>query len=181
MASIVQPMGDPKWRFLEEIFVSNAIAASFSVRSGGVIYASGITEEQRSKLREVAKRELRGLATGYSTPVSEGQHIQNISNLATSISHNCNLLLSEGCFRFGIAQKALNVYLKYLWCANRIPTPPHCPFDSIVIGKLKLLHGSPDQWTRIVDASPYKAWVSAAKLVAGPTSLAEWELTVWQD
>jgi hypothetical protein len=180
MSLSVQPTGDPKWRFLEEIFVSNSIAASFSVRAGGGIYASGITEEQRSKLREVAKRELRELALGYSAPVSEDQHIQNISNLAASISHNCSLLLSEGGFRFGIAQKALNVYLKYLWCANQIPTPPHCPFDSIVIGKLKLLHGSPDQWTKIVDASPYKEWVSAAKLVAAPASLAEWELTVWQ-
>lgn len=51
---------------------------------------------------------------GYSAPVSEDQHIQNISNLAASISRNCSPLLSEGGFRFGIAQKALSVYLKYL-------------------------------------------------------------------
>jgi hypothetical protein len=35
----------------------------------------------------------------------------------------------------GIAQKLLNLYLKYLWCVGYIVEPPHCPIDRIIIGK----------------------------------------------
>ena len=180
MAPSVAPMTDPQWRFLEDVFLSNAIGVSFSVRAGGGIYLKGATGDQRLELRGAVRRELLRLAHGYSVSVIEEQHIQNISELASSVSRTCEPALHDGCFRFGIAQKALNVYLKYLWCADRIPIPPHCPFDAIIIGKLKLTLGCPDQWTKIVDAAPYREWVSAARLVAGAKSLAEWELGVWQ-
>lgn len=39
-------------------------------------------------------------------------------------------------FRIGSAQKALNLYRKYLWCLGYIPFPPHCPFDATIIDQL---------------------------------------------
>ncbi len=47
-----------------------------------------------------------------------------------------DILFGNG-FRVGIAQKALNLYLKYLWCLGKITEPPHCPFDSIIISEIK--------------------------------------------
>jgi hypothetical protein len=43
---------------------------------------------------------------------------------------------SKNLFRVGTAQKALNLYLKYLWCLGEIKTPPHCPFDRGIIQML---------------------------------------------
>jgi hypothetical protein len=49
--------------------------------------------------------------------------------------------------RIGLAQKALNLYLKYLWCLGEIHEPPHCPLDSIVLGQVP---GCKDvRWTLI--------------------------------
>lgn len=180
MGTGAQPGSDLKWRFLEEVFLSNAIGDAFSVRAGGGIYAPGTDDDQRWKLRDAVKGLLRRLASKYSTVVGEEEHIQNIAEFSNELSSSCGHLLAQGRFRFGIAQKALNVYLKYLWCAERIPVPPHCPFDSIVINKLKLPVDCPYQWTKVDDASVYRRWVHAAKAVAGNQSLSDWELSIWQ-
>lgn len=78
-------------------------------------------------------------------------------------------------FRIGVAQKALNLYLKYLWCLDRIPVPPHCPFDSTVLRELELEFS----WTRSSKIEDYKSWVEHAKVAAGTKTLAEWELQLW--
>jgi hypothetical protein len=81
--------------------------------------------------------------------------------------------LNGSRFRIGSAQKALNLYLKMLWCFDRIPAPPHCPFDRIVLSHV------PDceriKWTELDSPSEYRRIVSCARSVAGG-SLAEWEL-----
>jgi hypothetical protein len=82
-------------------------------------------------LSEIAKR--------YQGMVTEQQHVANIHELKTRISDECKSALKDGIFRFGVAQKALNVYLKYLWCAGAIPIPPHCTFDDRIING-QLLH-----------------------------------------
>jgi hypothetical protein len=178
MASRAQATIEPKWQFLEDVFVSNSIRDSLTTRRGRRVYLPKPIDEQRSNLRKVLAVELRRIAAAYSGTVTEEEHVQNISELASRVSDNCKLFLNEGCFCFGIAQKALNSYLKYLWCANRLPMPPHCPFDNIVIEHLKLPLGCERQWTR-ADEAAYRKWVSAAKAAAGPESLAEWELRVW--
>ena len=45
-------------------------------------------------------------------------------------------VLNGGKLFFGVAQKALNIYLKYLWCSNFDVRPPHCPFDYDIISRL---------------------------------------------
>ena len=53
-----------------------------------------------------------------------------------------------GRFRIGVAQKALNLYLKHLWCLDWIYEPPHCPFDN---GIIRLLRPTPREtlWTQM--------------------------------
>jgi hypothetical protein len=83
-------------------------------------------------------------------------------------------LLAGGKFRIGTAQKALNLYLKYLWCLGKIRMPPHCPFDAQIIKKIPK---SPCQsWTKLKDEEEYLKLVAAANDTANPLSLAVWEL-----
>ena len=85
-------------------------------------------------------------------------------------------------YRYGIAQKLLNLYLKYLWCIKLIHTPPHCPIDRIIINKLKLKCN----WTQINDEKYYRRIIEKIKKtikldeVHSPNeSIAEWELKVY--
>ena len=81
-------------------------------------------------------------------------------------------LLANG-YPFGIAQKLLNVYLKYQWCSGWIFEPPHCPIDRTILQKLTLENRF--IWTTM-NESDYRAAIDELKKVARDSSPAQWEL-----
>lgn len=109
------------------------------------VYADGSTEETRKPFQGALRSELERLENEYREPVDEERHIQNILGMSKLLSSHHAAILQNHCFRIGLAQKALNLYLKYLWCLGIIPEPPHCPFDSRVIDRLRGYHG-PKHW-----------------------------------
>lgn len=167
-------MSELQWQFLRGQFLDMSIMAALQRAS---VYKKEATANERAAFRDELRTVLLELAGQYSETVTEKQHVENISLLADRASGRCGICLEGERLRFGIAQKALNLYLKYLWCAGRIPMPPHCPFDSIVISKLPSAVWTP--WTRIENVAVYLALVSAAKAVAGTVPLAEWELRIY--
>jgi hypothetical protein len=88
-------------------------------------------------------------------------------------------VLENRRFRIGSAQKALNLYLKYLWCLGKICSPPHCPFDRQIIASLPNYTGP--SWTKLVREEDYRALVEAAKAKAQDSSLAAWELRIYNN
>lgn len=173
-------MSEEQWQFLEGEFLTLTVDAA--IGHGTPTYVPNPTPEQRIALGRALRNGLRRLVPRYSGVVDEQEHVQNIKALASDVASHCAPFLVGGRLRFGRAQKALNLYLKYLWCAGRIPVPPHCPFDTIVIERL-WARLPPEyrtaSWTAVEDDAPYLAWVSAASKVAGPETLADWELRVW--
>lgn len=179
----------PQLKFLEDVFLSNAIRDSLVIRKGRAVFKEAATEQEREEFREALKSELRNLAKCYYSDVDEDAHIKNINGLADRLSQGYANLLepstalpNKGRFVFGRAQKALNIYLKYLWCADPSVRPPHCPFDNDVISALKksLPKGCEYRWTHADKEDTYRDWVSAAKVAKTEgQSLAEWELKVW--
>jgi hypothetical protein len=137
-------------------------------------YLDSTPIETKVKLRDVLRKKLEKLGEGYSIPVPNETHLANIVDLSDELSAQFRGCLREGRFRIGIAQKALNLYLKYLWCLGQIPLPPHCPFDSRVISRLPACRGL--NWIDIDDIKLYMQLVKVAKNTAGERSLAEWEL-----
>lgn len=77
-------------------------------------------------------------------------------------------------YNIGIAQKLLNLQLKYLWCAGFIGVPPHCPVDRIIISKTYLRDRF--NWTQIDGISEYQKAIEAIRSVAQHKSIAVWEL-----
>lgn len=144
----------------------------------GKVYRPGLSEIERKPLQLTLQQRLTQISERYTKAVTEEEHEENIVNLAKDISSTHSNILSEGRFRIGSAQKALNLFLKYLWCINTIAEPPHCPFDFQIIQKLPAeLQGI--RWTQIDDIETYKKLVAAAKTCATPLSLAEWELKTY--
>lgn len=134
--------------------------------------------ETHEKLGERLRELLNGYADEYMKSdkmVSDEIHYGNIQKLANTLSKECKEDLKEEGFRIGSAQKALNLYLKYLWCAGRICTPPHCPFDNKVLQELEI----PEKWPELNDIEKYKRWVEKAKKKADNRSLSDWELRLW--
>jgi hypothetical protein len=176
----VERASDPKWNFLEGVFLSNSRRDAFMIRKGRKVYAPRVRDETRVAVENAVCSRLRELLPVYRSPVSEEIHIKNIRSLADGVSDACATALNEGRLVFGVAQKLVNSWLKYLWCAGQIQEPPHCPFDRIIIGKLKLPPDCGMQWTRGSEAD-YRSWISAAKVLASQKnkSLAVWELHEW--
>jgi hypothetical protein len=140
-------------------------------------YAESIPENNRKKFQNTLREQLEILLPVYESKIPEKQHILNIETLAKNITEKCSSSLFNGTFRIGSAQKALNLYLKYMWCIGQIKRPPHCPIDAIVLQKIPGC--SAIKWTYLDSISEYKKIIEKAKLVAGTTPLPQWELEIW--
>ena len=140
------------------------------------LYAAELSELQRKPFQKALRRVLESYGKSYTAPVAEDRHLEHINGLVETLSRGYPGLLESGRLKFGHAQKALNLYLKYLWCLDRISEPPHCPIDSIILRKVP---GFTDvRWTQLTTAKEYMRIITAAKVQASAKklSLAQWEL-----
>jgi hypothetical protein len=78
--------------------------------------------------------------------------------------------------RIGIAQKAVNLYLKFLWCYGWIPEPPHCPIDRTVLEEV----GDNSSWTKIKDIPEYVEKIKKIEAKKGDKSFSEWEYELFE-
>lgn len=140
------------------------------------IYKAGSDEGERNAFKNILKREVTTIATSYKKRVDEKDHLANIVRI-TEIKHPT---LNNGNLNFGVSQKILNLYLKYMWCLGEIPTPPHFPVDRIIQQKLKMNPVIP--WTQIVDVEQYMRIIDIARKRASDEncSLAELELNLFK-
>jgi hypothetical protein len=174
-----------KWEFIESELIAASINAAFQ-RADVYHDPKAYDDPRRQTLRDKLASLLRDLGSQYSSTLSGTQHKVNIAKIAGDLTEafkDTDLLRGKR-FRIGISQKALNLYLKYLWCLGKIPTPPHCPFDDRIIRKLPLSDQEKKdlQWTALDSLDGYQKLVDAglAKITAtGHASLSEWELDVW--
>ena len=93
------------------------------------VYRPKTPEQTRRAFQAALRSKLEEVARHYEKEVGEETHIGNIVKLSDSLTRAHKDILNSSRFRIGTAQKALNLYLKYLWCLGKIPRPPHCPFD----------------------------------------------------
>ena len=85
--------------------------------------------------------------------------------------------LREKKLKFGNAQKFVNLYLKGMWVAGYLKTPPHFPVDRIMINKLGLNYN----WTNMNKQQYQQVITNAKKRILPPiTSLAELEAHEYQ-
>lgn len=169
-------MDEDQEQFLRDEFFTLTLMATVQRAR---VYVPGAAPDARWSFHRALRSSLERLEAVYRQPVSEEDHIRNIVALADELSTVNADVLVGGRFRIGTAQKALNLYLKYLWCLGKVPSPPHCPFDSRVIDKLPEYCGM--SWTALDDPARYRELVAAAKARAGSMSLAVWELRAFND
>ena len=160
--------------FLEQQFLSMTLMAT---AQRGHLYRKEANDSERVKFRSDLGFELKHFTEQYQKGISEPTHITNIDKLADDISAKHAEVLNRGRFRIGSAQKALNLYLKYMWCMGTIPMPPHCPFDYLILSRIPGCHNV--KWTQLDSLTEYEEIVRHAKNTAGDAPLAEWELSLY--
>ena len=166
---------DQKQFLRDELFSLTLMA---TVQRAGV-YRSNTSEQKRRGFQATLRSTLEQLAEKYEKEVGDEAHIRNLVALSDSLTEEHASVLKGGHFRLGTAQKALNLYLKYLWCLGQIRRPPHCPFDYRIISKLSSYDGP--KWTELEQEIDYRKMVTAAKLKAQGVPLAIWELRAYNN
>lgn len=112
----------------------------------------------------------------YIEGCKEEQHYKNIEALIAHATKVDPGILGEAGYRYGVAQKLLNLALKYYWCLGLVSEPPHCPIDRIIISKTR--HSGKINWTQMLRRSEYEEVIKEVKALARRKglSIAQWEL-----
>lgn len=160
--------------FLNIIAFSNTLGACMQ---RGNVYNKNIKSKDRMIFAKALYTELNELAKKYKTKVTHEEHCRNIEEFANKISKSHGDILYNKRLRIGTAQKAINVYLKFLWSLDQISMPPHCPIDGIVLKKLK----NDTKWTMLDKIEVYKNIIAEIEKVKGTQSISEWECELWNN
>lgn len=168
-------MNDKTLYILGELWIS---AWNASVQHSA-LYKADALKNQRDDI-DVFKRKViyyikDKLIPQYKEKSSEQRHLQNISNLIAYANNVDTGVLGENGYKYGIAQKLLNLALKYYWCLGEIEEPPHCPVDKIIIDQT-IYRGR--NWTQILLEKEYLEIIAAIKTLSKQDncSISEWEL-----
>ena len=163
----------------KETFIKNEF---WNLTIGGAFQRANVYKDSVNvKAKDIFKSALftfiDSKSNDYFSPVTDEVHLINIFSVA-NFSREYAAILKNEELNFGISQKLLNLYLKYLWCLDKLPIPPpHFPVDRIIQQKLKYKGLYP--WTKMHDEIEYLKIINFAKLFAiekGFKSIAELEL-----
>ena len=176
-------MKSQRLSFLKRVNVSsiddalrNSLVASFRHNP---TYKVDVQHSDRESLHRALRKKLQGMESLYSYPVSDESHIKNIVEISDSLTTEFGYLLVGSRFRIGTAQKALNLFAKFLWCLNdNWPTPPHCPLDRRILQLVSIY----ESWTKLDSIKVYKEWINRLRnhaRIMNFVSIAEWELNAW--
>lgn len=108
----------------------------------GYLYSPGITDRDKSEVKDAWKEQLRIIGKKYNVDRTLDEFISDILSLTSTMNekkfrgrfNNNHQPEYEPGFRIAHAQKSLSIYLKHCWCRGIItPIPPVCPIDGNVL------------------------------------------------
>jgi hypothetical protein len=160
---------EKKEKFLFNVFFSNSVSAAF--QRNRYVYSKDISDEQRKVMKGYLFNRLQDSISEYAKPETV---VDRIENLQQQVNQKYQGIFKSG-LPFGTVQKLVNLYLKYLWCADLIEfTPPHCPVDGQVLKDIGLDGKS---FTKM-DKEEYRQVIEKITEKHGK-DIAKWELENW--
>lgn len=174
-------MKEAQREFLKSVGVENEIDALGNCVSAAFkrnkLYKEDINQHRRENLRNDLKRELLSITKQYrEEAISASEHEANIQELSNRLTRQHSEILNKNRFNIGTSQKALNLFLKFLWCLGELPAEPiHCPLDGIVLKKVGIYKA----WTKMDEIELYRRWVGVVQQKAHSLSISQWELKEW--
>jgi hypothetical protein len=105
-------MNSDQENFLRNDFLTMSILGALG-RSR--TYSKSASDKTKIEFLNTLRVKLDEVSRKYQSTVTEENHLSNIEKLSDEFSSSFADCLRNRRFRIGIAQKALNLYLKYLW------------------------------------------------------------------
>jgi hypothetical protein len=141
------------------------------------VYSKDAEQVDRDEFVKLFRKKLISLEKVYAEGVSEVDHIKNLIMFKEELSADFPKVLADGRMLLGVAQKAVNLYVKYLWVLDFIPQPPHCPVDRIILNKVGINNIN---WTTLDNVDEYWSVIETIRKVADKNKLSipEWECNV---
>lgn len=164
-----------KNKFINNEIMTLSILGAFGHNS---IYNKKYKDFEKDDFKNYIRNILYDFGVIYIERIEENDHYNNLIRMQEKISLAFGHLLKNQQLNIGTVQKLLNLYLKYKWCLNLIPAPPHCPIDSII---LKKINKEKIKWTKMSSVEEYKAIISEIKKLSKNMNIAEWELKIWNN
>jgi len=144
------------------------------------VYTENATALDKKSFKIMLKGFIDDCVNNNSSITEDYEHIEKIISVSR-YSSNFSGILNRGRLNFGVSQKLLNLYLKYLWCLDILKTPPpHFPIDRIIQQNLGIYQ--PVAWTQMQDETDYINIIEIARkrlLVSDYKNIAELELALF--
>ena len=187
-----------KKKFIQDELWSKTIAGAFqraNVYDNEAIKKIKLSdlEEKKKEFKQHLRNHIEQLLPIYQqTQVLEEAHYKNIEKLREE-TKRFSEILKNGEINIGIAQKILNLYLKYQWCSDNLKgnIPPHCPVDRIIQKKAGFKENDIKSWTQIIEIEDYRKIIDQfSKIVKEENTkiatdnrlnLATWELKLYEN
>lgn len=145
-----------KSNFILDIAIKNSIGSAITLRKQ--FFSKESSAEMREEFRRFLGDETIKIASKYKNQQTEQQCIIDMKKLMDSVNKqfkNKGLFQNKYGFTLGQSQKVLTVYLKYLWCLDRIPLPPRAPLDGIML-RISEAPYNMRTWGDILDINEYE-------------------------
>lgn len=120
-----------------------------------------------------------------------------MDTMNTAVFQDDSLILKSNSFTYGLAQKWVNMTLKYLWLLDRLPEDLtakslHVPIDSFILKKMQedvdeirkdgdTYKYKGKSWSQLDDYDVYLDIQAKIGQIAGKTFPIEWEGPAWMD
>ena len=162
-----------KEKFLNNEFWTLTFGAAFQRAN---VYNDNVSDEVKGEFKMKTRSFIENILLNYylKNEVTDELHIDNINKLSC-FTEQFSDILQNGKLNFGVSQKMLNLYLKYLWCNNKISAPPHFPVDRRIqenIGFKPVV-----SWTQFTDSIDYMKIINFVRNINEEhTTIAEYEL-----
>ena len=175
----------------EKFLLSQLFGLSFQgMVQRGNLYLKDASPADREAWRKKLEAAVMDLPIEGMPAMADEAYLDLLNGLQSKVNawKEFDDLLAEGGWRAGSVQKLVNLWLKYLWCAGFLKSPPpHFPVDRIM---LQYIPGMKDvSWTKMENwrledeidgALSYMRIIHAARVESAGEPLALWELRKWQ-
>lgn len=178
-----------KLKFLEkynptgDILESAAKAISASVQHN-LLYSKELTIKDKNQIRSFWIEKLLNIGEKFKNPINIATYEMLIQNLKTEMNVAFGKSFDSqskhgSMFRISHSQKSISVFIKHLWCMNKIEEPIICPVDRIILQKTEALAKKDIAWGYVNSIEEHRTKFNyienAAKL--DNMSVAQWELS----
>jgi len=135
-----------------------------------------VPNEHRFRIRYFWREKLQQLSENFNDEQwSEDKYEDEIEKLKYLMNQKFGNLID---FRISHSQKSISVFFKHLWCLEKIPIPPQCPVDRIILTRANTPYNE-RSWGFVNDINTHRRkydLIRHAASAAGYQQVSEWEL-----